>query len=102
MMAKRTTRRHRAVISGGLHPHYREVTETLARFIGFDLDCAGPDVAGEEDLAARVDERTSCVVVQYPDVFGNVRDWTKLAEACHATGAQIGRASGRGRVGQYV
>src|SRR3546814_7937532 len=64
MMANRTTRRHRAVISGGLHPHYREVTETLARFIGFDLDCAGPDVAGEEDLAARVDERTSCVVVQ--------------------------------------
>ncbi|MET4700613.1 glycine dehydrogenase subunit 1 [Constrictibacter sp. MBR-5] len=89
MMANRTTRRHRAVISGGLHPHYREVTETLARFIGFDLDCAGPDVKGEEDLGARVDDRTSCVVVQYPDVFGNVRDWTALAQACHAKGALL-------------
>ncbi len=89
MMANRSTRRHRAVLSGGLHPHYREVTETLARFIGFDLDYVEPDVSGEEDLASRVDERTSCVVVQYPDVFGNVRDWTKLAETCHARGALL-------------
>src|SRR5437773_12149008 len=28
MMANRTTRRGRAVLSGGLHPHYREVCQT--------------------------------------------------------------------------
>src|SRR6185312_7346595 len=28
MMANRLTRRNRAVLSGGLHPHYREATET--------------------------------------------------------------------------
>ncbi|MGZ3377928.1 MAG: glycine dehydrogenase, partial [Phenylobacterium sp.] len=30
MMAHRVTRRKKAVLSGGLHPHYRETTETLA------------------------------------------------------------------------
>ena len=29
LMAHRVTRRRKAVLSGGLHPHYREVVETL-------------------------------------------------------------------------
>ena len=32
MMANRVTRRSRAVLSGGLHPHYAETTGTLAHF----------------------------------------------------------------------
>src|SRR5215510_4127985 len=35
MMANRVTRRHRAVISGNLHPHYREICQTHARFHEF-------------------------------------------------------------------
>ena len=34
LMASRVTRRGKAVLSGGLHPHYREVCETYARFAG--------------------------------------------------------------------
>src|SRR5689334_8005696 len=33
MMASRITRRGRAVLSGGLHPHYRGVIETHSRFL---------------------------------------------------------------------
>src|SRR5215204_961957 len=33
-MAGRVTRRSKAVLSGGLHPHYRAVCETYARFAG--------------------------------------------------------------------
>ena len=33
-MAGRVTRRDKAVLSGGLHPHYRAVCETYARFAG--------------------------------------------------------------------
>jgi glycine dehydrogenase subunit 1 len=36
-----------------------------------------------------VDKDTSCVVVQYPDFFGHVRDYSKLAEAVHAAGALL-------------
>src|SRR5215813_1639964 len=83
-MANRITRRKRAVISGGLHPHYREVIETLAKYTGFQVVTPPPAPQGGEDLLSLVDKETSCVVVQYPDFFGHVRDYTKLAEAVHA------------------
>ena len=34
MMASRVTRRKKAVLSGGLHPHYVQTTETLAHVAG--------------------------------------------------------------------
>ncbi|HEV7367800.1 aminomethyl-transferring glycine dehydrogenase subunit GcvPA [Arenibaculum sp.] len=89
MMANRLTRRSRAVLSGGLHPHYRDVTVTNARFTGFETVQMPAAPEGGEDLMAQVDARTSCVVVQNPDVFGQVRDYSELAEACHAKGALL-------------
>ena len=89
MMANRVTRRKRAVLSGNLHPHYREVTATHARFLDFHLDLGTPDPLGSEDLISRIDADTSCVVVQNPDFFGNLRNWRALGEACHKVGALL-------------
>ncbi|HJQ59067.1 MAG TPA: aminomethyl-transferring glycine dehydrogenase subunit GcvPA [Vineibacter sp.] len=89
LMANRVTRRHKAVLSGGLHPHYRAVIETTARWEGFDLVAAPADAGGIEDLATQVDKDTSCVVVQNPSVFGHVRDLAPLAKACQAAGALL-------------
>ena len=89
MMANRVTRRSKAVVSGNLHPHYRDTAATLARFQGFTLDCAPPRPQGGGDLAGRIDAETSCVVVQYPDLFGNIADYSELAEAAHAKGALL-------------
>src|SRR6201996_3511899 len=66
LMAHRVTRRNKAVISGGLHPHYAEVCGTLARFAGDEIDLAPPDPLAEEDLIDRIDDQTSCVIVQNP------------------------------------
>jgi glycine dehydrogenase subunit 1 len=89
MMANRLTRRTKAVLSGGLHPHYREATATHARFLGFTLAAPAPAPTGGEDLMALVDGETSCVVVQNPDFFGHVRDYSALGEACRAKGALL-------------
>ena len=89
LMARRLTRRSRVVLSGGLHPHYAETTETLLRFMDGETDRMAPDVAGTEDGAAALDDQTACVIVQYPDLFGRVRDLEPLAEACHARGALL-------------
>ena len=89
MMANRVTKRSRAVLAGNLHPHYRDTTATLARFNGFEITAGEPAPAGREDLAARIDNTTSCVVVQTPDVFGHVHDLSALAEACQAKGALL-------------
>jgi glycine dehydrogenase subunit 1 len=89
LMASRLTRRSRAVLSGGLHPHYRETAATLARFDGAVIDAPPPAPEGGEDLLARIDDDTACVVVQNPDLFGHVRDYSALAQACHAKGALL-------------
>ena len=57
MMANRVTRRRRAVLSGGLHLHYAEVTRTQARLDRLRSPSMRPDVGGSEDLAALIDDR---------------------------------------------
>ena len=89
MMANRLTGRKKAVLSGGLHPHYREVCETYARFVGFELSVQDPAPGEVEDLERLVDGRVSCVVVQNPDFWGELRDWSALAKACHDRGALL-------------
>ena len=88
MMANRVTRRRKVVLSGGLHPHYREVTRTQARYLDCEIVILDPDVQGRETLAA-IDRDTSCVVVQNPSFYGHVRDLRPLAAACHAAGALL-------------
>jgi Glycine cleavage system protein P (pyridoxal-binding), N-terminal domain len=89
VMAKRLTRRGRVVLSGGLHPHYRDVIETYGRYLDLTADALPPDIDGDEALADRIDAGTACVVVQNPDLFGRVRDLSPLAARCHAEGALL-------------
>jgi glycine dehydrogenase subunit 1 len=89
LMAHRVTRRRKAVLSGGLHPHYAEVVRTLSRMAGDEVVTLPPDVTATEDLLAAIDGGVSCVVVQTPDVFGNLRDLRPVAEAAHRQGALL-------------
>jgi glycine dehydrogenase subunit 1 len=91
-MARRVTRRGKAILSGGLHPHYVSVAQTMAKFTGDLLETRLPELGAETDverLIAAIDDDTSCVVVQYPDVLGRIADLSALAEACHASKALL-------------
>ena len=90
-MARRITRRKKAVISSGLHPHYVAVARTMAKFTGDALDTAPPTFEGTDTdrLLAAIDQETSCVVVQYPDILGRIEDLTRIAEAAQAVGALL-------------
>jgi len=91
-MARRVTRRGKAILSGGLHPHYVSVANTMAKFTGDVLDTRVPELSAETDIQAlidAIDDDTSCVVVQYPDILGRIADLTPLAEACHARKALL-------------
>jgi glycine dehydrogenase subunit 1 len=89
MMANRLTRRHKAILAGDLHPHYRATAATYARFAGQSVVERRPDPTAEDDLATLLDGETSCVVVQNPGCFGHVRDFSALAAACHRAGALL-------------
>ena len=88
LMAHRLTRRKRAVITGSLHPHYTAVIKTLSRWSNAEV-IAMPLGPGIADVAAQIDDETSCVVVQFPDVFGAVEDLSALANAAHDKGALL-------------
>ena len=86
-MARRITGRPDVLLSGGLHPHYAETTDTLLRYVDGSIETLPPDIDGTED--ASVGPETACVVVQYPDVFGRIRDLRPLADACRDAGALL-------------
>ncbi len=87
LMAHRLTKRGKAVLAGGLHPHYRAVIETISHYSGHEVEALPAEPAGT--FEAECDSKTSCVVVQMPDVFGGVSDLTSLAEKVHAAGALL-------------
>lgn len=94
-MARRVTKRKKAVVSGGVHPHYVAVLNTLTRFTDDEVVAHAPSLtpgAPGDDLAAliaAVDSDTSCVIVQNPNIFGHIADLAPLAEAVHAKGALL-------------
>ena len=86
-------KRKEILVSPGLHPHYQSVMRTyLSDFDGMYM--ISPTFNSLEDvnpqkLIDAVDENTAMVMVQYPDFFGQVFDFSELAEACHAKGVLL-------------
>jgi len=85
-------KRTRIVISPTVHPQYRETLRTYVQ--GMNLELAGDNPradldAGPEALESLIDESTALVIVQYPDFFGRVYDFTRLIELTHAKGAMV-------------
>ena len=85
-------KRKKVVVSPTVHPQYRAVIRTYVQ--GMELELAGDDPNTDldsqpDELANLVDDNTSLLVVQYPDFFGRVYDYTKLIEAAHAKGALV-------------
>jgi glycine dehydrogenase subunit 1 len=89
MMAQRVTRREKAILSGGLHPHYAATTQTIAHAEGMEIVRQKAVIDAEAAVIDAIDAETACVVVQTPNVFGVVTDVTKIAEAAHAKGALL-------------
>jgi len=93
MMAARATGRRRVLASRGVHPEYREVLRTYARFQGMPVEefgyDAGTGAIDLEDLERRMDPATAAVIVQSPNFFGVVDKVGAAAEIAHRHGALL-------------
>ncbi|MHB8528451.1 MAG: aminomethyl-transferring glycine dehydrogenase subunit GcvPA [Caulobacteraceae bacterium] len=89
MMAARVTGRRKALLSGGLHPHYAQTAHTLARSAGVETHRLSAAIDDEAAVVQAIDAQTACVVVQNPNVFGAATDLAPIAEAAHAAGALL-------------
>ena len=87
LMACRITRRDKIILSKSLHPHYNEVIKTNSRHLKLSIDSTS--VYNKKALCELIDENTACIVVQNPDFFGRVQDFTELSETCHQYGALL-------------
>jgi glycine dehydrogenase subunit 1 len=88
LMARRLTRKDKIVLSGGLHPHYRDVVRTYLDNSP-DLICQPASPEGQGDILSHIDDDTAAIVIQTPDFFGHLRDLEKAAEAIHAKGGLL-------------
>jgi glycine dehydrogenase subunit 1 len=89
LMAHRLTKRRKAVVSGGLHPQYRAVIETVSGMAGDTVSALSPDPRGTEAILDAIDSETSCVVVQSPSFYGHLIDLKPIAERAHSAGALL-------------
>ncbi|MEF2145817.1 MAG: aminomethyl-transferring glycine dehydrogenase subunit GcvPA [Desulfovibrionaceae bacterium] len=89
MMAVRQTKRRKVVVSEALNPIYRVMLNSYTT--NLDLEFAlVPHDQGRTDisaLAAAIDNETAAVLVQNPNFFGSINDFTALFETAHAKGA---------------
>ena len=86
MMAVRITRRRRAVISGAVSPIFRKMIECYSGNLDIELVEVPVDGVGsaQEKLLEQVNDQTACVLVQYPNVFGTIEDWSPFVDEVHA------------------
>lgn len=85
--------RSRVVVSGTVHPAYRDVLRTYLSGEGVDLiELPVPTnsfVALPEDIAPYLNDRLAVMVVQYPNFFGAIEDVCAFSDAVHAAGARM-------------
>jgi glycine cleavage system pyridoxal-binding protein P len=84
-------KRHKAIISGLLHPNTIEVIKTYVFGNGLDLVII-PEKDGRTDLEAlkaALDDSTASVLVQSPNYLGNVEDCQAIGQLAHEAGAKF-------------
>ncbi len=84
-MASRLTGRTEIVISGTVHPEYRQVLETYLQYGDWRIVEVGIE-GGKTDMREfeqRVSDRTAAVIVQCPNFFGIQEDMKRVPETAH-------------------
>jgi glycine dehydrogenase subunit 1 len=96
LMACRLTHRDAIAVSSAVNPMVRRVLATYCSGPGIEIVELAADLAeGGSGLtpvsaaAALLDNRFACLVVQQPNFFGGIELMGELAEAAHASGAQL-------------
>lgn len=91
LMAMRATNRTKVVVDGCVSPIARKVLATYLSNQDAELVELPPldGLLNREELAKQLDANTAAVLVQYPNVFGGVEDFSGLADQAHAAGALL-------------
>lgn len=85
MLAAGHTRRKKILVSGAVHPEYKDVVTTYAYGQSIEIVTVPPKdgVTDIEALKGLVDDQTAAVMVQYPNFFGQIEDIQAIGDITH-------------------
>jgi len=93
MMAMRATGRSHVLAARGVHPEYREVLHTYAKYSGMPVDefafNAETGLIDVKDLESKITKDTAAVILQSPNFFGVIENIKQAADIAHANGALL-------------
>jgi len=91
MMALRTTDRNKVIVDDSVNPIYRVMLHSYTRNLKIDLEETHCEdgLANRADILARLDDKTAAVILQNPNFFGCIDDFTDIAQAAHEKGALL-------------
>lgn len=88
MMAIRLTGRRKILLDSGVNPIYRNILVSYTRNLSVDFEEI-PVVHGQSDrerIAKALDDKTAAIVLQNPNFFGAVDDFTDVVAMAHQKG----------------
>lgn len=83
MMARRVSKKARALVARSLHPHYRDVINTYLKNQDYEIIEIPYDKTGQVDsdfLRKNLDDSIGAVLVQSPNFFGVIEELEVLSE----------------------
>ncbi|MDE2027432.1 MAG: aminomethyl-transferring glycine dehydrogenase subunit GcvPA [Candidatus Omnitrophica bacterium] len=89
MMAIRITGRHKVVMDGGVSPIYRKILKTYTHHLSYQFE-ETPVVHGQSsrpEMERLLDKDTAAVILQNPNFFGAIDDFTDIIQKAHEVGA---------------
>ncbi|MBN2455941.1 MAG: aminomethyl-transferring glycine dehydrogenase subunit GcvPA [Sedimentisphaerales bacterium] len=91
MMALRITGRNKVIIDDSVNPIYRVMIDSYTRNLKIQLEQSHciDGLANRKQILKNLDDKTAAVILQNPNFFGCIDDFTDIAEAAHQKGALL-------------
>ncbi|MCP4451787.1 MAG: aminomethyl-transferring glycine dehydrogenase subunit GcvPA [Planctomycetes bacterium] len=91
MMALAATRRNKVIIDDSVNPIYRKMIDSYTSNLNIDLrqtHCA-EGLVDRSQIKKLLDKDTGAIIVQNPNFFGCIDDFTDIVEMAHEVGALV-------------
>ena len=92
MMALRITKRKKIIVGEGVNPIYRRMLSSYTKNLNLDLaevPISKEGLADKERIKNKLDEDTACLILQNPNFFGCLDDFSDLVEFAHNKGVLV-------------
>ena len=87
LLAVRETGRSKILVSGALHPEYRQTIRTYCRNVDIQTIPFTDGTTSISEMEKLADSNTACIIIQNPNFFGcleNAVQFVKIAQKCGA------------------